>query len=293
MAAYYPMRNSMRGQAREALACSVCAQGQQVIRRQLAHDLTFPDAFEIWISWRTLGVQGAPANARYIKPRTARDYRSCARALGKFPVFSDGSIGQLKPEDLMDYQAARAINLPSPEGDWWCHRGQKAQGPHGTRAAAELWAGRHGGGYEIEQSVWAQRAGGNRIRKEITLMVRILTDAHLWGQEQELGFLRLRPEESDVARAMTIAEQHRFLHVSASRLAFRTIYQYAIVALQTTASPNELRELRLCDVLLDDRIIQVPPAGAKNPYRFRAIPLVTEDAMWALEGLLERARVLG
>lgn len=92
---------------------------------------------------------------------------------------------------------------------------------------------------------------------------------------------------------MTIEEQHRFLHVAASRTDFRFMYQYAIVALQTTAATNEMRALRLGDIALADKIIQIPRAGAKNKYRQRAIPLVTEDAVWALQGLIDRAHELG
>ena len=143
------------------------------------------------------------------------------------------------------------------------------------------------------QTVWPRSAGPNRIRKELQVVVRVLRDARLWGQEEEEALLRLRPVEPEAVRALTIEEQHRFLHAASSREAFRLIYHYARVALQTTASTNELRTLRLCDVLLDDRVIQIPPAGGKNKYRVRSIPLVTEDAVWAMEGLLERARALG
>ena len=54
-----------------------------------------------------------------------------------------------------------------------------------------------------------------------------------------------------------------------------------------------MRALRLGDVLLADRVLQIPRAGAKNKYRMRAIPLVTNDAVWAMEGLLARAGLLG
>jgi len=92
---------------------------------------------------------------------------------------------------------------------------------------------------------------------------------------------------------MTVEEQHRFLHVAASREEFQTVYWYAIVALQTTARTNEMRHLRLGDLLLHDRIIQIGRRGAKNKYAVRAIPIVTEDAVWALKCLIDRARQLG
>ena len=199
-------------------------------------------------------TQGVRTNASYLARKTERDYRVCAKALEKF--FGGLRLDQIHVGHLMAYQQARAI----------CDQSAAA---------------------------WAHSAGANCIRKEIALLIRILRSARLWGDEEEQHFQRLRPVESDVIRALTVEEQHRLLHVAASSAEFRFMYWYAIAALQTTAGTNELRALRLGDVLLHDRIIQIPRAGAKNKYRMRAIPLVTADAVWAMEGLLARARELG
>jgi len=246
----YPQREHTPGH----LACPVCARAHQMLYQALSPELLFPEAFEVWMSHRTLETGGRRVEASYLARKTERDYRCCFKALGKF-------FGQLRLEEihvghLMEYQRARAV----------C-----------DRAA---------GG-------WARRSGANCIRKEVALLIRILRGARVWGDEQDLHFQRLRPVESDAVRAMTPEEQHNFLHVAASRIEFRFIYQYAIVALQTTASTNELRALRLSDILLRDRVIQIPAAGAKNKYRMRTIPLVTDDVIWALEGLIARARELG
>lgn len=273
--------------------CSECAREKVALRSQISRDMLFSEAFKAWISRRTIEEASGPSRVRYLKPKSKADYENCASALEKFKTFRTKPIGELAPDDLMDYQNARGVNAPDSDGKWWCHKGKKPQGPHETREAAALWAEKQGGGYELKQTIWAMPCGANHMRKEISLMVRILRDARLWGEEEEESLLRVRAEESDVVHAMTRDEQHRFLHVASNRLEFRTIYQYAIVALQTTASTNEMRELRLCDILLDDRIIQVSPAGSKNSYRQRAIPILTKDCKWALEGLIERARSLG
>lgn len=265
-----------------------------MVQAKLHPDMLFSAAFDTWIQRRTIDeIKGLATKVRFIKVRTRKDYVGYARALERFKAFRVKPIGALAPDDLMSYQNARALNAPSPEGEWWCHKGQKPQGPHRTLEGAQAWAEKQGGGYEIKQTLWAQPCGANLLRKEVALMVRILREAGLWGDSEEEVLLRVRAEESDVVHAMTLQEQHRFLHVASSKLEFRTVYQYAIVGLQTTCSTNELRALRLCDILLHDRIIQIPPAGAKNVHRFRAIPIVTDDCMWALEGLLERARTLG
>ena len=273
--------------------CPVCDEARGMLHQALSGDLHFSAAFTIWMSHRTLKTNGLRTDASYLSRRTELDYLACARALEKFPPFQELRLGEIAPRHLMEYQRARALNEPDPKASWSCLRARVVRAAYASREAAEGWAKKHGGGYSIVQTVWSVPAGANRIRKEIALMIRVLRDARLWGQEQEDSFLRLRPVESEMVRAMTVEEQHRFLHTAASRQQFRLVYQYAIVALQTTASTNELRALRLADVVLADRIIQIPRAGAKNKYRLRAIPIVTEDCMWALEGLIARARELG
>lgn len=234
--------------------CPACMGARKVIYQALTPDLKFSAAFDIWISHRLIHSQGVRTDASYLARKTERDYRVCAKALSKF--FGSLQLGQIHVGHLMAYQQARAV----------C-----------DRTAGD----------------WAHPAGGNCIRKEIALLIRILRSARLWGDEEEQHFHRLRPVESDVERALTIEEQHRLLHVAASSAGFRFMYQYVILALQTTAGTNELRALRLGDVFVADRFVQIPRAGAKNRYRMRAIPLVTEDAVWALEGLIARARELG
>jgi integrase len=273
--------------------CPTCARTKQVLSRSLSGDLLFSQAFKIWMSFRTLETNGLRTDARYLAATSERDYRCCARALERFHPFQRLPLSEIGPDELMDYQEARAVNTSDPAGAWWCVGRNAAHGPYRDRVAAEAWGKDHGGAYEISQSVWARAAASNRIRKEIGLMIRILRDARLWGQDEEDAFLRLRPVESEMVRAMTVDEQHRFLYTAASRLRYRLIYRYAIVALQTTAATNEMRALRIGDISLADRIIQVPPSGAKNKHRARAIPIVTEDCMWALEGLIARARELG
>jgi integrase len=230
--------------------------------------------------------------ANYLTPNTERDYHCCARALDKF--FGDLRLDQIHTGHMMDYQRARATNPTNPKGVWRCLRAGVPHGEYKTREAAEAWAKSQGGDWQFAQTLWARRAGANCIRKEMSLLIRILRSARLWGDDERDCFQPLRPVESEMVRAMTPEEQHRFLQVAASRDEWRLIYQYAIVALQTTASTNELRALRLGNILLGaDRIIQIPRAGAKNKYRMRSIPIMTDDAAWALQGLIGRARELG
>lgn len=227
--------------------------------RQLAPELTFQQAFDVWISHRRIPSDGLRINATYIAAKTDRDYVVCSKALSKF--FGRLPLGEIHLGHIAEYQRARAV----------CDK--------------EACTGGSG--------VWANPAGANCIRKEIALLIRILKGARLWGDDEKEDFRPLRAVETDVPRAMTPEEQHRFLHIAASREEWQFIYWYAVVALQTTASTNELRALRLGDILLHEPLIQIRRRGAKNKYRIRSIPLVSESAVWALERLIERAREMG
>ena len=193
-------------------------------------------------------------DASYLAPKTIKDYKACAVALGKF-------FGRLKLVDihaghLREYQRGRAF-CDKSAGDW------------------------------------TKPCGANRIRKEIALLIRILRDAKLWGCEEDSYFQPLRAVENDVPRAMQPDEQARFLRAAASREEWQFVYWYAVLALQTTASTNELRSLRIGDVLLGQSLIQIRAANAKNKYRIRTIPLETREVVLALARLMERARALG
>lgn len=265
-----------------------------MLYRALSSDLSFHDAFDIWISRRLLDGAGRALTVKYIGRRTEIDYRTCARALE--PFFGGMPIGRITPDRIMAYQEARNTNQPHPAGEWRCLKGKAVRGPFPTREAAIACAEKLAGVWEVTQTLWTFRAAANRIRKEVALLLRILRAARLWGEEQKESFLRVQAEECELARALTVDEQHRLLHVASSRADWRLMYQYAIVALQTTASTNELRGLRLGDVFLapgQRSYIQIPPHAAKNKYRMRTIPLVTRDAEWAMEGLVARARELG
>jgi integrase len=143
------------------------------------------------------------------------------------------------------------------------------------------------------EGAWTRQAGANRIRKEISMLIRILREAGCWSEAREEGFDRLQAVESDVPRAMTPDEQMHFLQVAGSKDEYAFIYAYTIVALQTTASTNELRELRIGDVMLSQGVLNIRRAAAKNRFRIRTIPIETQEVRFALESLIWRAQQLG
>lgn len=238
------------------LDCPACNGARALIYRTLPADLLFPEAFDCWLSHRTLDAPDTLTDASYVSHHTMKDYKACARALSRF--FGQLRLDQIHAGHLREYQRARAV----------CDQGV---------------------------AKWERRAGANRIRKEIGLLLQILRAARLWGEDQERTFTQLRHVENDVPRAMSPEEQRQWLMTAASRPEWQFIYCYSILALRTTLSTNELRALRMADISLaaGTEIVQVRREGAKNKYRIRTVPLETPDIHWAVRRLIERARKLG
>lgn len=140
---------------------------------------------------------------------------------------------------------------------------------------------------------WKEKAGANRIRKEVNLLLRIMTAAGAWTKEQDDSFQRLQQVEADVPRAMSEEQEKHFLATANSQTDWHFILAYSVAALQTTASTNEMRELRIGDVSLEQGIVQVRVRSAKNKFRIRSIPIESDQCRWAFEWLLHRAAQLG
>ena len=252
-----PLPNTDERHAPWPVECGLSAGACSMLRATDMGDMLFAEAFEVWLGERLIVAPGSGpgmVGVFYLAPRTIKDYRACAAALGKF--FGCLKVRDIHAGHLRKYQQARA----------YCDK---------------------------DVASWSKPCGANRIRKEVALLLCILRDAQVWNKEDDRSFRRIRRVESDVSRAMQPEEQKRFLAVAASREEWQLILWYALVALQTTASTNELRALRIGDVLLEQRLLHVRAAHAKNKYRIRTIPLETEEVVWALSRLIERARMLG
>jgi integrase len=270
--------------------CPACGRASSVIYAPLSPNLLYPEAFELWISHHLIAA-GYEGNASFLSPGTVRDYRNCHSALLRF--FANLRLDKIHPGHLQEYQRQRATNPQLTDALWWAVARNRSHGPFETRETAAFWSQKHGGGYELRQTIWAGPAGANRIRKEIAMLLQILRAARCWGEADDLCFRPLRPVEPDVRRAMDEAEEQRFLAMASSRPEWHFIYYYALLALRTTCSTNELRALRLGDISLDHGFLQISRAGSKCKGRMRTIPLETEDVIHALQWLMSRAGSMG
>lgn len=143
--------------------------------------------------------------------------------------------------------------------------------------------------YQVQRSA---TAGPNKINQELGLLVRVLKAANLWTQELEQHYRPLQHIEPDIPRALSPAEQKHWLGVTGSIDRLQLVYWYSILALRTTARTCEIRKLKLGDLNLETGILYVRSASKKTRGSLRTIPL-TEDAVWACERILERAKSLG
>ena len=221
--------------------------------------MTFAAAFEVWMARRVIHGAGAWTRARYISPRSEKDLRQYARAAGVF--FGELPLEQIHAGHLRGFQQVRALNRLDTSA--------------GT------------------MQPWTQPAGPNLIRKEVQTVLRVLRAAKCWLPEDAEVYEPLQAAPADVQRAMSPQEQQRWLHAAAKKPEWQVVYWYSLVALQTTASTNEMRALRLGAVFMEQVVLQVRSQGAKNKFRIRTIPLQTPEIAWALDQLVQRARAGG
>jgi integrase len=236
--------------------CPLCEQDLRSGATGIHGGMCFAEAFRVWIGGWVLDPfpEGGDENseARFISPRTEQDLRQYGRAAEKF--FGRIPLSEIHLGHFRAYQRARRR----------CDR---------------------------SVAKWEQRAGANLIRKEVQTVMRVMRDAGLWTEEFSRGLRLVRQAESGVSPAISPAEQARLLKSAARREEWELVYWWALVALQTTASTDELRGLRLEDVTVGEGAC-IRTRG-KNRYRPRSIPVASRKGRWALEMLLARARRLG
>src|SRR4051794_3320113 len=86
--------------------CPACGWAIEMKQSKLTPDLTFREAFDIWIEGRVIDHAGVWSNARFISKRTEHDLRQYARAAGKF--FDQLKLSEIHAGHLREYQKLRA-----------------------------------------------------------------------------------------------------------------------------------------------------------------------------------------
>ena len=231
------------------------------------------------------------ARARYRSRNTLLGYKRMKKALDAF--FAKHVLMEIHLGHFRQYQAERSMNPETPYGQIRLKKGKRAHGPFADEAAAEKWNREHGGGYVQFRARWAMQAGATKVNGELGFLERLLKLAGCWTPDLERYYERFVVDEAEIPRALSPEEQERFLGVAASRPEWAVVHHYALVALHTGFSSDELRAIRQGDINLTYGILAVNRRVGKNKYRRREIALTDPACIWALERLLERAWGLG
>lgn len=134
------------------------------------------------------------------------------------------------------------------------------------------------------------KAGASCINHELNTLSQILTRAGLWAGMAP-NYKPLRLPKPQVGCALAEGDELRLFRVASSNPRWKITYCCALITANTTAGPNEIRNLKLGDLDLEPPAIRITE-GVKNEYRRRTIPL-NEPAAWAMGELVKRAKELG
>ena len=245
------------------LECPACDELRNMYSRSLSDALPFCEAAEIYMRMRSIdATPGAVKSARYIKKNTIVHYERCIRSLNLF--FGAMTLKTIHLGHIREYQLARL------EGRAPFIRRRR---PHEEPRPLPCKAG--------------------QVNQEIGLLTAILRRAKVWTDEMKEYYEQLQVDGEEKQRALTPEEQQRWLDVSAMQARWSVVHWYSVLAFDTTCSTNELRALRIGDVDLLHRTINIPWEGSKTRGRRRTIALESADVLFAAERLLERARDLG
>lgn len=141
-----------------------------------------------------------------------------------------------------------------------------------------------------EPNTWKQPAGPSLINHELNALAQILTRAGLWS-ELEKFYEPLPVPESDVGMALEPEEEAHLFDVASRRPKWKVAYCCSLISNGTSAGPGEIRHLKLKDINMAERYIDIR-RGVKNRYRIRRLPLVG-DSLWAMQELMDRAHEQG
>lgn len=139
-------------------------------------------------------------------------------------------------------------------------------------------------------------AGPSRVNHDLNTLSQILARAGLWAPIAPY-YQPLKLPRPKVGRALSENEERTLFEVASSRRKWKVAYLCALLTVNTTCGPKEIRMLRLMDIELTPSeaapygTIRIA-LGAKNEYRQRMIPLNTTASL-AISQLLARARECG
>lgn len=210
------------------------------------------------------------------------------------------ALAKMEPQELarLPLQAAAEVWLESRRGiDEQTRKSYRAY----TRSLlkffdrltlAEITVG-HIATYQTQRAsgeISGRPVGVSAINHELNTLQQIMQRAGEWARIAD-WYEPLAQQKPKVGCALSEEQEARLLRIASSRKRWFVAYCCALLTVNTTAGPGEIRRLQLCDVDLGARTIYIRE-GAKNDARVRRIPL-NEDALWAARELMTRAAAFG
>ncbi len=132
----------------------------------------------------------------------------------------------------------------------------------------------------------AQKAGPNRINKELNLLSQIMRRAGVWAPIADWYEPLPLPRSRGIA--LEPKEEAHLFRLAASRSRWIVAYCCSLIARNTCACPGELRALTLADFDTKNCTWIRITKGTKNNFRVRSL-FCNQDAQWALRTLYVRA----
>ena len=142
-------------------------------------------------------------------------------------------------------------------------------------------------------ALWKKPAGPSYINHELNTLAQMLEYANLWERMKKF-YRPLKLPKFTPKRVLDSDEEQVVFNFDPADPDLDLAYLVATITVNTSATPGELRGVRLEHVLLDNDPpeLRIPSDTVKNEYRARRIPL-NDPAKQAIEACLVRALKLG
>lgn len=143
-------------------------------------------------------------------------------------------------------------------------------------------------GYQIRR---LKKIAPRSLNLELRVLRMILKDAKLWSRLAD-DYKPVREPKQGIGRVLTPEQETMLFRVAASRPEWEVAYLCAILAANTTCRGGEIKGLRLSDIDLFEKLLNIRRDATKTDAGCRVIAL-NDAAVWALGKLRARAEALG
>lgn len=136
-----------------------------------------------------------------------------------------------------------------------------------------------------------REVGERAVNVELRILIRTMREANLWTRHLEDNYKRLTEPESDLGRALTPEELARLETNAASKPAWEVALCVQQLAANTGLRGCEIKRLRMGNVDLENRRLEVKREGTKTNAGARRVEL-NQAALSAVSRLYRRAQKL-